>query len=107
MKTQAPNSEIIVRIAGTTPSGGFSTIKKVAATALLSLATLSFAHAQVADCVPGKLSVYEKLGVQGCMIGDKRFSNFQYHQGAAGVPSDAISLTPGTTPDTDDPGLLF
>ena len=104
MKSQIANTETITR---TTSSWAGSTAKKLAATALLTLTTLSFAHAQVADCAPGKLSDYEKLGAQGCMIGDKKFSNFQYHQGAAGLPSDAISLTPGTTPDTDDPGLLF
>ncbi len=104
MKSQIANTETITR---TTSSWAGSTAKKLAATALLTLTTLSFAHAQVADCAPGNLSDYEKLGAQGCMIGEKKFSNFQYHQGAAGLPSDAISLTPGTTPDTDDPGLLF
>ncbi len=104
MKGQTANTETITR---TTSSWAGNTVKKLAATALLTLTTLSFAHAQVADCAPGKLSDYEKVGAQGCMIGDKKFSNFQYHQGVAGLPSDAISLTPGTTPDTDDPGLLF
>ena len=104
MKSQM---EIIVRTADTTPAWGASAVKNLAATVLLSLATLSFANAQVPDCAPGKLSDYEKMGAQGCLIGDKKFSNLQYHQGAAGLPSDAISLTPGTTPDTDDPGLLF
>jgi hypothetical protein len=74
---------------------------------LLGLATLSLANAQVPDCAPGKLSDYEKLGAAGCLIGDKKFSNFQYHQGPSGLPSDAILVTPGTTPETDDPGILF
>ncbi|MGB7553735.1 MAG: hypothetical protein WBM04_05140 [Candidatus Korobacteraceae bacterium] len=95
MKTQIAKTEKITRIAVTTPSWAASAAKKLAATALLTLTTLSVAHAQVTDCAAGKLSDYEKLGTQGCMIGDKKFSNFQYHQGAAGLPSDAISLTPG------------
>jgi hypothetical protein len=107
MKKQIANNATISRTACTTPSWGASTLRKLAATALLGLATLSLANAQVPDCVPGKLSDYEKLGAQGCLIGDKKFSNFQYHQGATGMPGDAISLTPGTTPESDDPGLLF
>ena len=107
MKSHTANSETIAPTADVTPSWRATVVKKLAATALLGLATLSFANAQVPDCAPGKLSDYEKLGAQGCLIGDKKFSNFQYHQGAAGVSSDAISLTPGITPDTNDPGLLF
>lgn len=107
MKSQTTHTETNTPSDITPPLWAGSAVKKLAAAALLSLAALSFAHAQVADCAPGKLSDYEKLGAQGCMIGDKKFSNFQYHQGAAGLPSDAISLTPGTTPETDDPGLLF
>ncbi len=107
MKSQIATTETITHTAVTTPLWSGSTVKKLAAAALLTLTTLPFAHAQVADCVPGRLSDYEKLGAQGCLIGDKKFSSFQYHQGAAGLPSDAISLTPGTTPETDDPGLLF
>ena len=107
MKSHTANSGTIAPTADVTPSWRATVVKKLAATALLGLATLSFANAQVPDCAPGKLSDYEKMGAQGCLIGDKKFSNFQYHQGATGLPSDAISLTPGTTPDTDDPGLLF
>jgi hypothetical protein len=107
MKSHIANTETIASAADPSPSWGVSTAKKLAVTALLGLATVSFCNAAVEDCAPGKLSDYEKLGAQGCLIGDKKFSNFQYHQGAAGPPSDAISLTPGTTPDTDDPGLLF
>ena len=75
--------------------------------ALLGIAMLSFAQANVPDCTPGTLSDYEKLGATGCLIGDKRFSSFQYHQEAGGLPSSAISVTPGTIPETDDPGILF
>ena len=107
MKSRIASTESIAAAANAFLSWGMSTAKKVAATALLGLATLSLANAEVPDCVSGKLSDYEKLGAQGCLIGDKKFSNFQYHQGAAGLPGDAISLTPGTTPDTNDPGLLF
>jgi hypothetical protein len=81
--------------------------RTLTATALLGIATLSIAQTRVADCAPGKLSDYEKLGATGCLIGDKRFFNFQYHQEAAGLPSSAISVTPGTIPETDDPGILF
>lgn len=77
------------------------------ATVLLGFATLSIARAQVPDCAPGKLSDYQKLNAAGCLIGDKQFLNFRYHQGIGGLPSDAISLTPGTTPGTDDPAILF
>jgi hypothetical protein len=77
------------------------------ATVLLGIATLSFAQTRIPDCAPGKLSDYEKLGATGCLIGDKRFFNFQYHQEAAGLPSSAISVTPGTIPITEDPGILF
>ena len=80
---------------------------KLGATALLAITTLSFAGAQVTDCAPGKFSDYEKLGAIGCLIGDKKFSNFHYHQGPGGPSGDAIAVTPGTTPETDDPGLLF
>jgi VWFA-related protein len=50
-------------------------VKKLAATALLGLTTLSFASAQVPDCAPGKLSDSEKPGAQGCLIDDKKSSN--------------------------------
>ena len=72
---------------------------------VLELAT--FVAAQVPDCSPGKLSDYEKLGAQGCAIGGMHFSNFTYHQGPSGLPSNAISVTPGTVTDSDDPALLF
>jgi hypothetical protein len=38
---------------------------------------------------------------------ENRFSNFRYHQATSGLPSSAISMTPGTSPDNDDPGLMF
>jgi len=81
--------------------------QKAAAIVVLALAAVSFLSAEVPDCAPGKLSDYEKLGATGCLIGDKEFSNFQYHRGADGLPSDAISVTPGTVPGGDDPGLLL
>ena len=84
-----------------------NTVKRLAAGALLVFAMLSLATAQVPDCSPGKLSDYEKLGAQGCAIGDKKFSNFRYHQASDGLPSDAISVTPGTVPDSDDPALVL
>jgi hypothetical protein len=107
VKTHIANIGTIAPTAGLAPAWVGGILRKVAATALLGFATLSFADAKVADCIQGTLSDYEKLGNQGCLIGDKRFSNFQYHRGANGLPSNAISLTPGTIPETDDPGLLF
>lgn len=106
MKTQPTITAATSQIATRGPSwqGG---VRILTAIALLGFATLSFAQAGVPDCDAGKLSDYEKLGATGCLIGDKNFSNFRYHQGAAGLPSNAISLTPGTTAETDDPGLLF
>lgn len=93
--------------AGVKAARAASTVKRLAAGALLFFATLSLANAQVPDCSPGKLSDYEKLGAQGCAIGDKTFSNFRYHQASDGLPGDSISITPGTVPDSDDPGLLI
>jgi hypothetical protein len=107
MKSQIANIETISRTAYMRPSWGRGILKKLAAIALLGFATLSFAVAGIPDCVPGKLSDYEKLEATGCLIGDKKFSNFQYHQGHAGLPGDAISLTPGTISESDDVGLLF
>ena len=103
MKSRISDAESITRTAGVLTS----TIKKLAASALLGLATLSSANAQIPDCAPGNLTQYLKLGAQGCLIGDKKFSNFQYHKGPDGLSSAAISLTPGTVPETDDPGILF
>ena len=97
------NSDLAV----TKASRSGTTVKKAAAAALLVFALLSLAAAQVPDCAPGKLSDYEKLAAQGCLIGDKRFSDFRYHQASDGLPSDSISVTPGTVPDSDDPALLI
>ena len=107
MKTQIANIETIAPPASLNSSWGGGAVKTLAAAALLGFSTLSFADAKVPDCIQGTLSDYEKLGIQGCLIGDKKFSNFQYHRGANGLPGNAISLTPGTIPETDDPGLLF
>ncbi len=107
MKNQVTNTETIAPIASLNPSRAGGAVRKLAVIALLGLGTLSFADAKIPDCAPGQLSEYQKLGARGCLIGDKKFSNFHYHQGPAGLSSDAISLTPGTIPETDDPGLLF
>ena len=82
-------------------------IHAVLATVLVVFAALSTGWAQVPACAEGKLSDYEKLSRSGCLIGDKQFFDFQYQQGVGGLPSAAISVTPGTTPITDDPGILF
>lgn len=71
---------------------------------LVALA-VSAARAQVPECVPGSLASYEALGPQGCRVGDARFANFKYQQ-ADGLPAASITLTPGTAPDSSDPGLL-
>jgi len=94
-------------IALTKASWSATKVIRLAAAALLVLAMRLFATAQAPDCVPGKLSDYTKLGAQGCVIGDKKFSNFRYHQAPDGLPSALISVTPGTVPDSDDPALLF
>jgi hypothetical protein len=82
-------------------------VRTLLATVLLGFATLATVQAQVPDCAPGKLSDYEKLNANGCLIGDKQFLNFEYHEGIGGLPGDAISVTPGTTPSTNDPAILF
>jgi hypothetical protein len=111
MATQIVNpaviSEAISGNPATKASRAACTVKRLMAGALLVLATLSLATAQVPDCAPGKLSEYEKLGQQGCLIGDKKFADFRYHQAVDGLPADSISLTPGTVPGNDDPALLI
>lgn len=82
-------------------------VKRATSLALLVMATCSLIRAQAPDCAPGKLSEYETLGEQGCTVGENRFSSFRYHQGSSGLPSNAIAVTPGTSPDNDDPGILF
>lgn len=106
MKCQTATVETIARTAANSHCWRGS-LKILSAIALLGFATLSFAQSGVPDCDAGKLSDYENLGATGCLIGDKKFSNFQYHQGTAGLSGDAISLTPGTTAETNDAGLLF
>ena len=71
------------------------------------LAGAMTAQAQVADCGPAKLSDYLAMGPQGCAIGNLRFSHFIYSPAPNGPPANAISVTPGTTPENDDPGLLL
>jgi hypothetical protein len=57
--------------------------------------------------VPGKLADYEKLGPQGCRIGDIRFTDFTRSKTSTGLLSRAISITPGTAIDSTDPALLL
>ena len=61
----------------------------------------------VPECAPGKLSDYEKLGPQGCRIGDIRFTEFSRSKTSTGLLSRAISVTPGTAIDSTDPALLL
>jgi hypothetical protein len=63
--------------------------------------------ASVPECVPGKLADYEKLGSQGCRIGDIQFSAFTRGAASNGLSSRAISITPGTSIDSTDPALVF
>lgn len=71
----------------------------------LAAGVVSEGRAQVPECVPGSLAFYQALGSQGCVAGDARFANFKYHQ-ADGLAAPSINLTPGTSPDSNDPGLL-
>lgn len=71
----------------------------------VAIAGMSLARAQAPECVPASLAFYEALGAQGCVVGDAKFSNFKYQQ-ADGLPAASINLTPGTAPDSSDPGLL-
>lgn len=71
----------------------------------LSLLLATSAEAQVPECISGSLAFYEALGARGCVVGDAKFSNFKYQQ-ADGLPAASINLTPGTAPDSSDPGLL-
>ncbi len=107
MKTTAASRQTIAPIVNPNAYWGASIAKNVVATVVLVLATLSLAAAQVPECELGKLSDYEKLGSSGCMIGDKKFSNFSYHRGLNGLPSGSITVTPGTVPESEDAGLVF
>ncbi len=83
-------------------------LKQIATLALLVLSMAWYAAGQATpDCAPGKLADYEHLGAQGCTIGHARFFNFHYHKTPNGLPASAISVTPGTTPNSGDPGLLL
>lgn len=73
----------------------------------LAIAIIQTAVAQPPDCVPSKLSDYQRLGPQGCAVGDKHFSSFTYDPTLHGPPATAIWVTPGTVTDSDDPALLF
>jgi len=106
MKIQVAHRQASPRTANL-PSRARSTLKNLAIVALLGFASLAVLRANATECVPGTLSDYEKLGAQGCQIGDKTFSNFQYQQGVNGLAADKISITPGTIPQTDEPGLFF
>lgn len=106
MRTNA-KLDTLARTINNSASRGASAAPKLAATVVLVLAMFSLAAAEVPECVPGKLSDYAKLGTDGCLIGDKKFSNFSYHQGRDGLPSSSISVTPGTVPESEDAGLLF
>ncbi len=74
---------------------------------LFSFGGSALTAADNAECTAGKLSDYQRLGSQGCVIGDTRFANFTYRRAADGLPAEAICVTPGTVPDSDDPALLF
>ena len=108
METQMASRETTEQITRMSTSRAATTVKKVAAIVVLVLATLSLATAQIPECAPGTLSDYAMLGPGGCLIGDKKFSNFSYyHRGPNGLPSSSISVTPGTVPDSEDAGILF
>jgi hypothetical protein len=62
---------------------------------------------QVPECIPGKLSDYEKLGPQGCSVGDVIVSQFTRTNPRRGLPSRSIAVTPGTSIDSTDPGILI
>jgi hypothetical protein len=107
MKNESLRVLMTLQAAGPAISWRGRVARAVTVTVLLGIAMLSSAQNKAPDCTPGTLSDYERLGATGCLIGDKRFSSFQYHQEAGGLSSSAISVTPGTIPDTDDPGILF
>jgi len=65
------------------------------------------AKPQLADCNPGKLTDYLQLNDQGCAVGKYRLSNFAYSPGPDGLHADAISITAGISPGSDDPGILI
>jgi hypothetical protein len=85
--------------------------KLLAPTLLVGITIVLFltipAMGQVPECVPGKLSNYEKLGPQGCTVGDVIVSGFTRSNPRRGLPSRSISVTPGTSIDSTDPGILI
>lgn len=87
------------------PAVRFGRIATCATVPLLLL--IGVARAQVPECVPGTLADYEKLGPDGCAVGRSRLSNFHYQQTSDGLSPDAISITPGVSPNNDDPGVLI
>ena len=107
MKTKTASHETIAPIPRMNTPCVATTGKKLVTIVVLVLATLSLAKAQTPECTPGNLSDYEKLGTGGCLLGDKKFSNFSYYHGSNGLPSSSISVTPGTVPDSEDTGILF
>jgi hypothetical protein len=75
--------------------------------AVVALAGISEAAAQVPDCDSAKLTEYLKLGADGCAVGKYRLSNFEYRPGPDGLSASAISVTAGISPGSDDPGILI
>ncbi len=74
---------------------------------LFALAPLK-AYASASACVPGTLQDYLNLGLTGCIIDDKLFSDFSYVGSAVGtvpMPASGIAVVPITT--AGNPGLKF
>jgi hypothetical protein len=80
-------------------------LSSVSSRVVIVIALAGGVFAQALECVPGSLAFYQAPGSQGCVVGDARFSNFKYRQ-ADGLAAPSINLTPGTAPDSNDPGLL-
>lgn len=60
----------------------------------------------IPKCKTQSLTDYIALGVKGCLIDDKDFSNFEYTKSGKQEPdADEITVTPLFTPG--DPGLMF
>ena len=107
MKNHIAKVDAVTPRVNATSSWNVTSLKKFAAVVLISFSALSVADAKTPDCVPGTLAEYQTLGAAGCVIGDKTFSNFQYHPAQGALSADAISITPGTVSETYEPGLLF
>jgi hypothetical protein len=80
---------------------------RLALFAVVALAGISEAAAQVPDCDSAKLTEYLKLGADGCAVGKYRLSNFAYTPGPDGLAANSISITAGISPGSDDPGILI